>query len=331
MLDLHDKMPMLLPTVGRLNNEELFGAYHYRGRRLHYCHQAYVFLLGLLIYHNFEPLRKAMTEEMRETTIELECSDGSFFRYSGGSEYGEFLYRWRLASLCHDMGTGIQLSDGKQSQIARNLAGLPFLERINSIEQLRAFGERDLLSDIEKASGAVKLSEYMEYQSLNPYPANVHHDHAIVSGLIFLRLMYEAYAKHRDNQISINMEGMRVFWGPEILAHSIVQIAKAISMHNIDNYPEAFGKFSAEARVFDMYHSPLVWLLKIADILQEWDKPNAGEEQKVKSIDTQIELAFAATKITVKGFPGDRIDKAVNAVRSFTFPVNAISFGSARA
>jgi hypothetical protein len=248
MLDLHDKVPMLLPMVGRLNNEELFGSYYYRDRRLHYCHQAYVFLLGLLNYHNFEPLRKTMAEEMRETTTELECPDGSFFRYSGGNEYGEFLYRWRLASLCHDLGTGIQLSEGRQDQIARNLTRLPFQKPINSIEQLQAFGEHDLLADIENASGAVKLSKYMEYQSSNPYSGNVHHDHGIIANLIFLRLMYEAYARHRDNQISINMEGVKVFWGPEILSHSIIQIAKAVSLHNIDNYPETFGKFSTTAR-----------------------------------------------------------------------------------
>ena len=326
MLELHDKMPVLLPTIGRLNNEELFGAYDYGDRRLHYCHQAYVFLLGLLIYHNFEPLRRAMEKEMRETTIELECPVGSLFRYSGGDEYGEFLYRWRLTSLCHDMGTGIQLSEGKQDQIAHNLGRLPFQKPISSIEQLRAFGDHDLLADIENASGAVKLSKYIEYQSLNPYPRNVHHDHGMIASLIFLRLMHEAYARHKDNPISTNIAGMKVFWGSEILSHSIIQIAKAISLHNIDNYPKAFSKFSATTRVFNMYLSPLAWLLKIADILQEWDKPKAGEEQKAMHINTRIGLDFTDSRITVKNFPNDKIKGTVHVIRSFTCPDNAISF-----
>jgi hypothetical protein len=75
-----------------------------------------------------------------------------------------------------------------------------------------------------------------------------------------------------------------------------------------------------------MYLSPLAWLLKIADILQEWDKPNVGEEQKVKNIDTRIELAFVTSKITVKSFPSDKIKGAADVIRFFTCPDNAISF-----
>jgi hypothetical protein len=326
MLELHDKVPVLWPTIERSNNQELFGAYSYSGQRLHFCHQAYVFLLGLFIYHNFEPVRKELEREMRDTTTEIECPDGSFFRFSGGDEFGEFLYRWRLSSMCHDMGTGIQLCEGDRYKISDSLRRLPFQKTVSSIEELRVLGDHDLLVDIENASGAVGLAKYMEYQNLKPHPGNVHHDHGIIAGMIFLRLMHEAYARHKDTPISVNVAGMKVFWHPRILAHSIVQIAKTIALHNLDAYPEAFASFSTTTRIFDMQRFPLTWLLKVADILQEWDKPKAGEEQKELHLNTPIELVFSLSKIAVRNFPKNKIDETSEVLCSYTSPNNIISF-----
>ena len=329
MLDLHDKYPILNPAINRLNTEELFGVYKPERHRLHYSHQANVFLLGLYIFHNFEPLRNEIEREMRQTTVEIQReSPYQSFRYSGGNEYGEFLYRWRLASLCHDIGTGIQLCKGEQDKIDYSLNRLPFQRRINSIKGLVAFEDHMLLSDLDTACGFIGVSDYMKYQELHPYPNHIHHDHGIVGGLIFLRLMHEAYSRHRENPISRNVEGTEVFWHSDILSNSITQIAIAIAIHNLEMYPIALEGRTEEIRIFDMKKHPFSWLLKISDLIQEWDKPEVDDSLNGLPT-TNLGLKISHSKILVENFPKQKHDKTVNVLERYTKPNNIIMLESA--
>lgn len=328
MLDLHDKYPILFPPIDRLNVDELYGmdARACGGQRLHFSHQANVFLLGLYIYHNFEPLRIQMDREMTETTVEIPREPPySPFRYSGGDQYGEFLYRWRLSSLCHDIGTGIHLCRGEENKIAGTLKRFRFQKPISSIRELYLFEGHDLLANLDNACGIIKFSQYTQYQEAHPFPDNIHHDHGIMGGLVFLQLMYGAYSRHQENQISRNVDGMEVFWHPEILSHSIIQIAMSIAMHNLDKYPQALQNFSSTAKVFDIQRCPLAWLLKITDLIQEWDKPKIGMEQAEQDASTDLALAFSDSKIFVSNFPKEKKEETLEVIRSFTWPNDIIS------
>jgi hypothetical protein len=325
MLDLHDKYPELFPPIDRLNVDELYGTHGYSGKRPHFSHQANVFLLGLYIYHNFELLRKQMDEEMEKTTVEIPRKEDLPFRYSGGDRYGEFLYRWRLASLCHDFGTGIQLCQGEADKIVEALGRFHFQKPIKTIKKLNIFEGRDLFDELDKASGAIQLSQYVRYHEGQPFPDSVHHDHGIMGSLIFLQLMHGAFSRHRENQISLNTEGMKVFWHPEILSHSIIQIALSIAMHNLDIYPQALQKAClGEVKIFDMHRHPLVWLLKIADVLQEWDKPEIGTEGVGQDLSTNLEMSFSGSKILVKNFPDEKKEETKRVIRSFTKPNDVV-------
>jgi len=164
----HDKVPVLAPTLEHVNVKELYEPYGFNERRLHYCHQVNVFLLGLYIYHNFEPLRKAINLEMQRTTPKIKLEGVTIpFRYSGGTKYGEFLYRWRMAALCHDLGTGIQLCEGKNDKVVQHLERIPFQNRVSSLDELMKIGERDLLHELDTACEEVSLTEYMKYQDSN--------------------------------------------------------------------------------------------------------------------------------------------------------------------
>jgi hypothetical protein len=326
MLDLHDKYPTLFPSIDRLNVEELYGTHLFSGQRQHFSHQANVFLLGLLIYHNFPPLRERIDREMEATTIEIPRNPYGSFRYSGDDKYGEFLYRWRLSSLCHDIGTGIQLCLGDNTKITDTLGRLHFQTRVRSIEELHTFQGQDLLADLDKASGVVKFSQYEQYQQEHPFPDSIHHDHGLMGSLVFLQLMHGAYLRHKDNQISRNNDGTEVFWHPLILSHSIIQIAMTIATHNLDKHPEALQECSSTPKIFDMKRCPLAWLLKIADILQEWDKPKIAGEKADQSVTTNMELSFSDSKISAKNFPEDRKEETRRTVQYFTNPGDTISF-----
>jgi len=322
MLDLHDKYPILNPTINRLNTEELFGVYKPERHRLHYSHQANVFLLGLYIYHNFEPLRNSIEQEIVQTTIKTEREPGyPPFQYSGGNVYGEFLYRWRLASLCHDIGTGIQLCGGNKNKISDSLRRLHFREPMNSISQLVSFENLNLLDVLDQTCDYVRISNYVKHQLSTPFPNNVCHDHGIAGSLIFLRLIHEEYSRHRNNLTSRNVDDVEVFWHPDILTHSIAQIAVAIAVHNLEMYPKALEKSTEEIRIFDMKKHPLSWLLKISDLIQEWDKPEVDDSLNGLPT-TNLRLKISHSKILVENFPKQKHDKTAKVLQRYTNPNN---------
>lgn len=322
ILTHHDKLETLAPVIDDLNLLELYWEHNYAKQRLHFCHLVNVYLLGLYIYHNFKPLREQMDAEMQRTTPLIEKPHYGSFRFSGGSEYGEFLYRWRMAALCHDLGTGIQLCLGKKDEIARCLEQMPFNENISSVDELWKLDNKDLVKELDSALSEVDLSKYIAYQDVHPFQGTVHHDHGIMSALIFLRLMHEEYARHSKDFISHTRFGT-VVWYPEILSNSILQIATVMAMHNLEKHSEALEQCAKNVRIFDMQQRPLSWLLKITDLLQEWDKPFAKEEMNALPV-TNMALRFSDSEISVK-FPKEKRDTVLNVLRQYTTPNNAVS------
>ncbi|MCX5893228.1 MAG: hypothetical protein NTW80_09710, partial [Deltaproteobacteria bacterium] len=122
MLFHHGKTEAVSPILEYLSNFEIYGDYNYQNQRLHYSHQVNVFLLGLYLYHNNSVIKKAINNEMERTTTEKNIPDYGKFRFSGDSKYGEFLYRWKLASLCHDFGNGISLLGDDTQRINESLS-----------------------------------------------------------------------------------------------------------------------------------------------------------------------------------------------------------------
>lgn len=315
MLNLHDKCSALFPVIDGLNIDELYGDFTYETRRLHYSHQANVFLLGLYIYHSFKPLRDSIDLEMDRTTKVIQEKGGFSFKFSGDNPYGEFLYRWRLASLCHDIGTGIQLCVGDKKKIEQILC--PKFYPIKNIDQLKMFDKKNLLKTLDKASSSLNFSKYMYFHESHPYPQNVCHDHGIVGSLMFLQLMHKLYCQHR-NHFSFTTEGYRIFWHKDILSHSIIQIALAIALHNIGNYQQALKEASNET-LFNLQKNPFAWLLKVADLLQEWDKPilHANKDDKLV---TDLSIIFDDKTIQVYNFPDNKKTNVVSELKATSQP-----------
>ena len=117
----HAKGAEIAPLLGIMNMFELHESYNYKANRKHLIHQVYTFLLGLLIYNNVDKVREQINNEMRDTT--------SIF--SSGNEKGEFLFRWRLASLTHDLGNGISLFENDDEKIGKYVFYLQLLSNEN--------------------------------------------------------------------------------------------------------------------------------------------------------------------------------------------------------
>jgi hypothetical protein len=319
------------PVLEFLNNFELYGEYEYKHQRLHFTHQANVFLLGLYLYHTVPDIKKAIYKEMESTTLDKEIVNGHLrhrWRYSGATEYGEFLYRWRLASLSHDLGYGISLSRNDKPKIKECLDEISIflINDIKNLEDLWHFEDKNLLEQLDSAISDISVSSYMKYQYDNPFKDSVYYDHGLISSLIFLRLMNEEYARHRYNPVSY-VESTTIIWHESFLVGSILQTAIAIALHNLDQHKEALQKVGTGGYIFDLEQNPLSWLLKVSDTLQEWDKPPADEEIMAKKIKpTDICISFSNNKIVVKNFPAEKLDKAKETFEHYTNPPDLIEF-----
>ena len=326
----HEKNVVVGPVLESLNNFELYGEYEYRRQRLHFTHLANVFLLGLYLYHNSSIIKRAVDREMKSTTSENDLEIGGEiyrWRYSSQSIYGEFLYRWRLTSLSHDLGYGISLSQNDVTRIREYLDEIStfLVPEIKTLEDLWYFKYRDLRDKLDSSIPEISLTDYMMHQSSNPRHS-VYYDHGIISSLIFLRLMYEEYARHRRCPISY-VGSTKVIWHESFLDTSILQSAIATALHNIEQHEEALREAATDIGIFNLERRSLSYLLKAADALQEWDKPPAREEILTEDLEpTRMQISFIHDKIVIQNFPREKVDGARRMFERFALPHDLIRF-----
>ena len=78
-------------------------------------------------------------------------------------------------------------------------------------------------------------------------------------------------------------------------------------------------------RIFDLEQRPLSWLLKISDIIQEWDKPEANEKIMSKKIKPpSIQISFVNDKLIVENFPKDKLKNVKQTILDCTNPADLI-------
>jgi hypothetical protein len=289
-------------------------------QRLHYLHLPNVFLLGLLIFNKSSVIRKKVYKEIKRTSKKIEdCQEnGLTYKYSGGSLKGEFLFRWRLASLCHDLGYIISLDKRMvPTEGFAKLNEIPFFNgaNINSIEDMYMFGNHNLLKILNSTIQRIDLETYIKIQRKYPFEGN-YYDHGMMGALIFLRFMYGLFEAFPDQGIVTLTNGTRICANKILLKTSILQVAKAIALHNIEKHNDAFDIASGGSFKFYSDRDALSCLLKISDMLQEWDKPRIGSSGILCKKTFNIE--FRKNHLLLKDFPVGNICEIQETVSRFS-------------
>ena len=271
-----------------------------REHRLHLLHLVNVFLLGLYLYHASERVREAFDRWIRATTPPKEYVLNGVrcgWRYSGGSEYGEFLYRWRLASTAHDIGTLISVAGWD-----------PELVRARQEELFRACGATDPHGSFRRSTvcnlcALRMLNRHVAEFSLLchamthhvwPLGGSVYREHGLHGALTLMeamRLLFEQHGAEGGAPVVDKIGVGLVVWDQLLLETSILHALQAVALHNVDIHTPAYvgghlpplrlcasiGRCATGRRLYDLDERPLAWLLKISDSLQEWDKPSLRE------------------------------------------------------
>lgn len=292
----HAKGAEIAPLVGIMNMFELFEQYNYKENRKHLVHQVYTFLLGLLIYENVEKVRKKIDWEMKSTTN----------IFSSGDEKGEFLFRWRLASLTHDIGNGISLFENDVKKINKYIFYLQLLGNeewgygYEGVDKLLFLNDgKKSLEVLDQINGTTFLMRFFNYLRNNPSEA-IYYDHGVMSSIILLKLLDHIYTKYRGR--TIEYKGYQVSFKRSFFYNSIIQTAYAIAIHNLDFYPDIVSRIWKTTQLYDFERKPFCWLLKICDTLQEWNKSRASDEADYLAPD-KIDLQLESDKIIIKKYP----------------------------
>lgn len=245
-------------------------------QRDHFIHSVNVFLLGLSIY--------ALNPKFQETYNMFKVKEDSI---EGKADYIEkFFFEWGLASLCHDIGYPIEITNNqikKFSDIITRAASTgmkskPYVDFknfdaingfVNGIEEVEGNRPLDLLTayisqvlnvDNEELNKA--LYNFPEIMKENGFV-----DHGYYSSLILLK--WYAYF----SQLSNDSKGFSL--------KSTISASSAILLHNY--YKNAIMKEPFNLELLKAEDHPLSYLLILCDELQDWNREAYGIEDKKKA------------------------------------------------
>ncbi|HOJ00134.1 MAG TPA: RyR domain-containing protein [Anaerolineaceae bacterium] len=277
-------------------------------QRDHYIHSVNVFILGLCIYSQNSNFRTAF----KKANI-----DGDKYPENYPNEQEEFLFRWGIAALFHDVGYPIEII-GKQIEsfleFATNAdhadskgkikAHLEFqnFRHLNSVAEvtpkkvfIKDFYEQnessvyiDLLQPIDLLAQKIHLSLAIPLDEiknkLDSFVLDMAKfgfiDHGFYSAIIVLK--WYGYLIQKTN-----MNPMRFY-------NAVVDSASAILLHNY--YRNACQKSFGCGPMNPVNH-PIAYLLMFCDEMQDWNRAGYGKIEK-----TRTQAASAKIFIDEKNF-----------------------------
>ena len=306
--DIVSEPNTLLDLVNIMKNYEQKTGDLIERQRDHFIHSVNVFLLGLAVYSQNKNYRKVFKDYIESSDYEkyYKTNDGMF-------SDEEFLYRWGVASLFHDIGYPFEII-GKQLNKFINdsvdsisnsydvTVGIDFkdFDEFNSIVRVSPYDFADnyrekypnsKIIDLFKPTEimAHKITHNFKFDS-NQYRDLRDHlnrfilymkeknfiDHGFFSAILVLNSYGSLIQKHAKNN--------------DFFFYPIVDSATAILLHNYYNKTLQEEPFSLGPLYVESY--PIAFLLILCDELQEWNRQPFGilDKQKNHVNDLNIEI-----------------------------------------
>ena len=264
-------------------------------QRDHFIHSVNVFLLGLAIYAQNKEYRKFFKQYIFKSPYE------KFYKIDNDFSHEEFLYRWGVAALFHDIGYPVEIigkqlnkfiNDGVKS-ISSNYAA-------DTAIDFKDFNEFNTIVKLETDFADKYTSVYPKSKFLNLFKPTDIMAHKIATD--FKTVDVNAVAKHLDSFVDIMGENGFIDHGffssilvlnsygyliqkyaknHDFFFYPIVDSASAILLHNY--YRNVLQKKPFNLKELHPSDSPLAYLLILCDELQEWNRQPFGIKDKKRS------------------------------------------------
>ncbi|WP_295609090.1 RyR domain-containing protein [uncultured Methanobrevibacter sp.] len=284
-------------------------------QRDHFIHSVNVFLLGLAIYTKNKRYRRAFKNYVKKSQYE------KYYGHENNEvSREEFLYRWGVASLLHDIGypfeiVGKQLkkiiNDGVKSisnSYSVNL-GIDFddFDEFNSIVKMDPYDFADNYRKRNKRSKVLDLykpTDILAHKVAKDFKFNnekfrllkkhldgfIYYmrekdfiDHGFYSAILVLNSYGKILQKYDKNNI--------FFFYP------IVDSASAILLHNY--YNKTLQKDPFNLKKLSPKSNPIAYLLILCDELQEWNRQPFGQIDKQKLHVNELSISIGENSMDV--------------------------------
>jgi len=280
-------------------------------QRDHFVHSVNVFLLGLAIYSQNKKYRDAFESYVINSPYE------KYYKLDGSFSNEEFLYRWGVASLFHDIGYPVEII-GKQLNKFIN-------DSVKSISGSYGADTAIDFKDFEEFNTIMKINPDFADNYTNFYPnakfLNLFKPTDIMAQKIstdFADVDVNAVAKHLDDFVDIMGDNGFIDHGffsailvlnsygyliqkfaknNDFFFYPIVDSATAILLHNY--YRNVLQKNPFNLPALHPSKSPIAFLLILCDELQEWNRTPFGVKDKKRSHVNDLNLIIDNTRLEV--------------------------------
>lgn len=188
-------------------------------------------------------------------------------------------FEWRLAALFHDVGYPVTMRNGQTDAYFETIRSI-VLSLIGgsgntaNVRTPRSLSELSTLTN--NPSGVKRIGTRVKEWGLKIDIENAFHNvicedeeapHGMVSALSVLYVLDRLYEYHnpdRNTDMPANVQG--VSYGQQYFDNDIVSACTAIFLHDLDKKYFTDSKLTHE-------EAPLAFLLRLADTLQDWERP----------------------------------------------------------
>lgn len=280
-------------------------------QRDHFIHSVNVFLLGLAVYSQNKNYRDMFEAYVTQTPYK------KYYRIKGKFSHEEFLYRWGVAALFHDIGYPVEII-GKQLNKFIN-------DGVKSISSTYGADTAIDFKDFEEFNTIVKIEPDFADSYTKNYPKakflNLFKPTDIMAQKIatdFPKVNVNKVAKHLDAFVDIMGENGFIDHGffsailvlnsygyliqkyakdHDFFFYPIVDSATAILLHNY--YRNVLKKEPFNLPALHPIQSPLAYLLILCDELQEWNRQPFGIKDKKRSHVNDLNILIDDTRLEV--------------------------------
>ena len=264
-------------------------------QRDHFIHSVNVFLLGLAVYSQNKNYREAFKSYVLSSPYK------KYYRIDDEFSHEEFLYRWGVASLFHDIGYPVEII-GKQLNkfINDGVKSISSTYGADTAIDFKDFNEFNTIVKIDPNFADEYTQNYPKAKFLNLFKPTDIMAQKIATD--FTNVNVNDVSKHLDNFVNIMGESGFIDHGffssilvlnsygyliqkyaksHDFFFYPIVDSATAILLHNY--YRNVLQKKPFDLPALHPKQSPLAYLLILCDELQEWNRQPFGIKDKKRS------------------------------------------------
>ena len=202
-------------------------------------------------------------------------------------------FQWKIAGLLHDIAYPVQISQGiakrysdKINEIKDNLIlvrpDVYFSIVPRNLDILQNNVNSFVLIQNQIKKWKLQIDVKAEYERMVDTGQTCH---GMISGLSILYVIDMMYQKYNPRRVrkSCFQPHSNVSWNQKYFEDAIVPSCSAIFLHNL-------RKGCFEKAKINMRKAPIAFLLKLSDLLQEWERPSFKDKKGFSSYQFDIDM-----------------------------------------